>query len=82
MTAIHALGPRARTPEAHMAERWTAEIRYGPGTASSTVLFEDLVNFGALVEMDPNRDEIESIAITPNQPQRAQEIPKFLRKLA
>jgi hypothetical protein len=62
-----------------MAERWVAVIRYRAGYPDDTSTFENLVSFGALVDMDLHRDEIESITITPNRSQRAQEIPKFLR---
>jgi hypothetical protein len=53
-----------------MAERWIAEIRYWPSTGhpNSTLAFEDLANFGALIEKDQNPDEIESITITHNRP--------------
>jgi hypothetical protein len=61
-----------------MAERWIAEIRY-TGYPDSTMMFEDLANFGALIEMDPHRDAIADIAITPNRSRRVQEIPNFLR---
>jgi hypothetical protein len=64
--------------EAPMAERWRAEIHYA-GYPDTTMMFENLGNFGALVEMDPRRDAIADITITPNRSQRAQEIPQFLR---
>jgi hypothetical protein len=51
-----------------MAERWIAEIRYRTGHSTNTLTFEDFGNLGALIEMDPNRDQIESITITPNRP--------------
>jgi hypothetical protein len=54
--------------EGNMAERWIAEIRYRTGHSSNTLMFEDFGNLGALIEMDPRRDEIESITITPNRP--------------
>jgi hypothetical protein len=46
----------------NMADRWIAEIRYRTGHSTNTP-FEDFANLGALIEMDPNRDEIESITI-------------------
>ena len=51
-----------------MAERWIAEIRYRTGHSTNTLTFEHFGNLGALIEMDPNRDEIESIIITHNRP--------------
>ena len=51
-----------------MAERWIAEIRYRNGHSTNTLTFEDFGNLGARIEMDPNRDQIESITITPNRP--------------
>jgi hypothetical protein len=54
--------------EGNMAERWIAEIRYRTGHSSNTLMFEDFGNLGALIEMDPNQDQIESITITPNRP--------------
>jgi hypothetical protein len=53
-----------------MAERWVAKIRYRPGAGypDNSFKFEELTNFGALAEMMPNQDEIESITITPNRP--------------
>jgi hypothetical protein len=50
-----------------MAERWIAEIRYRTGHSTNT-LFESFANLGALIEMDQNPDEIESITITHNRP--------------
>ena len=58
-----------------MAERWIAEIRYRNGHSTNTLTFEDFGNLGALIEMDPNRDQIESITITPNRAPFASEHP-------
>ena len=62
-----------------MAERWIAEIRYA-GYPSSTVIFEDFTNLGALVEMDAHRDAITDITITPNRPTREIAVPNFFKR--
>jgi hypothetical protein len=51
-----------------MAERWIAEIRYRTSHSTNALMFDSFANLGALVEMDPNQHEIESITITPNKP--------------
>ena len=43
------------------------------------MMFDEFGNLGALIEMDQNPDEIESILVTHNRTRRVQEIPNFLR---